>query len=115
MTLKINQIIKHKDGSERKVLGICGEAIILDGPVNNTWSNQIATEQQLLANGYIIPQEAWEPKIDENYWYLDWSGVSFTEWRGDAVDKGRRVNMGIFKSESEAEKALEEIKIKLGK
>lgn len=116
MNLKINQIIKHKDGREIKVIGICGEAIILDSPFSHCWSNRIATEKELLVLGYIIPEEVWKPKDNDMYFFISETGeVGWYYWGNDETDRGIRNFFGVYPTEQAAQKALEEIKSKLGK
>lgn len=118
MNLKINQIIKNKDGSERKVLEVFTNTVVLsDNDDFEQTMSLLWTEKELLDNDYIIPIEAWQPKIGEMYWYINQEGeVYYTNWWSDDLKDNNRKNfLGVYESESSAQKALEEIKSRLNK
>lgn len=56
-------------------------------------------------------EEAWEPKVEEEYWYITSAfGVERASWVNDSIDKGRRDGLGIFPSKALAEAAFERAK-----
>ena len=56
-TLEVGDKLFYDTGKEvrsNKIIGICGEAIILENSINYTWSNKIATIKQLQDSEYFI-------------------------------------------------------------
>ncbi len=66
MTLKQGDIITHKDGSKRKILGVAGEAVFPSTPNDFHETDSVYTETELLKMGYTFPQEKWTPEVGEN-------------------------------------------------
>lgn len=116
MNLKINQVISHKDGSKRKVLEVFVNTILVSSSDMFDSVGGIYTQEGLIESGWIIPKEEWQPEKREKYWYINESGtVGESHWDGFELDKERKSFLGIYPSKEAAEKALEEIKAKIGK
>lgn len=115
MKLKVNQIIKNKDGREAKVLEVLTNTVLLSDAFDQEKSACWYTVKELIENEYIITKEEWEPLFGETYWFIDSYVTNCGTWLNDLVDNGRKNFLGIYKSKEDAEKALEEIKKKLGK
>lgn len=116
MNLKVNQIIKNKDGDERKVLEVFTNTVALSVENDFQSASALYIEKELLDRGYIIPEEVWEPEIGDKYYYISILGViSYSLWYDDLTDNKIKNTFGIYKDQESAEKALAEIKIKLGK
>ena len=48
----------------------------------------------------------WKPEIDEDYWFIENSGiVKVSSWANDSVDKGRYAIANIYKTGQQAKKA----------
>lgn len=116
MNLKINQIISHTDGSKRKVLEVGVNTVLVSYEDNFDKIGYITTEKDLITIGWIIPIQLWEPEMNEDYFAIDDDGTVLTAtWTDHPIDEGRQNFLGVYKDRKLAEKALEEIKIKLGK
>jgi hypothetical protein len=115
--LKTGQIIENKDGEEVKVLGVCGEAVLVSYANSPEAGGLFYTEQGLIDDGYTLPKEEWEPIEGITYWFIDNRGRIDTEiWDSDIIyNQEVKSFLGVYKSEADAKKALEEIKAKLGK
>jgi len=108
--IKQGDILKHKDGREKKVLGICGEAYLLSYADNFKKGGLIYTIQELEEN-FIIPKEKWKPEEDEEYYYINGHGeIGTFKWQDYQTDN-RYYNFGnCFQSEAEAIQARDKIK-----
>lgn len=116
--MKQGQILTHTDGHQRKILGICGEVYFLSASddfksVKPAGTYYAYTQYELEKRGYIIPEE-WEPEDGENYWFIDNGGIHASRNTDYYEFRCRKNFLGIFKTESEAQERLKEIKSKLG-
>ena len=116
-TLKQGDLIKDTNGGTRKVLGVCGEAVLLSYFNNHHDYCSTETEASLKKEGYTWDPPAWEPsKIGETYWFIDGeSDLNNCEWTGDSTDHARKNFLGIHQTRELCEAALLEIRRKLGK
>ena len=117
-TLKKGDLIKGKFGTTHKVIEVLGEILFISptDSFNTCWAHQ--TEEQLKENGFTWDTPAWEPEIDEMYWYItisDSGAFSHRYWVNDRTDHARRDFLGIYQTKELAEAALLEIRRKLGK
>ena len=65
---------------------------------------------------FEIPEEVWEPKEGMNYWYINNRGMpELSRWDGHEYDIDRKNFLGVYKTREDADKALEDYKIKLKK
>ena len=87
-------------------------------PNYNYYEHEYGEEFNILNNlndeFEIIEEEpkVWKPKNNEKYWYInDYGKLDFSLWVDDDNDKFRYATGNCFKTEEEAEKALEKIKI----
>ena len=117
-TLKKDQLIKDCYGSLHKVIEVLGQIFFISHTdnFNTCWTHQ--TEEHLRKNGFTWDTPAWEPEIDEMYWYItisDSGAFSHRYWVNDRTDHARRDFLGIHRSRELAEAALLEIRRKLGK
>jgi len=115
-TLKQGDLIKDSEGSICRVLGVCGEVVhtsYAEDETNLGWSG---TEVDLKNEGYTWDTPAWEPKLEEKYWFINNDGYAYeATWSDDDVDNARKNFQGIHQTKELAEAALLEIRRKLGK
>jgi hypothetical protein len=128
MKIKQGMVLNQKDDNSKKtkILAVCGEAVLRS--VTNLFDKAYMwyTEEDLIKDGWLIPEEKWEPEyIGEKYYcivvnsHLDFTIIEAL-WSYDSNDRKRQNFIGIFPTKEKAEeylkeflKALEEIKIKL--
>jgi len=122
-TLKQGDLIKDSVGDECRVLGVCGDVVHVSYS-NDHYSNDhnahnyTKTEEQLKASGYTWDTPAWEPKLNEKYWYIYIYGTPISAsacWENDDFDNARKNFLGIYETKELCEAALLEIRRKLGK
>ena len=116
-TLKQGDPIKDKNGRTCKVMEIFGELLFISFLDKYNHFGCTRTESQLKDAGYTWDTPAWEPKLEEKYWYIDDMGVnsSWSYWCNDDIDLNRRDFLGIYQTKELAEASLSEIRRKLGK
>lgn len=114
MKIKQGQILEHKNGGKKKVLGICGDAYFIS--VTSDYklaANSIFTIEEL-EQDFTLPEEKWGPEEGEVYWTIDFmelSGVYSTYLHNeDTADKKRIAKNNYFRTEQEARTAYEKIK-----
>ncbi len=116
MNLKIGQIIKHKRYEEtRKVLEVLQNLVALSEPEDHEsfWHWRSFKE---IEENYILPEEEWKPGYDEMYWYINADGnVDYLYHINKDYCNGCKNFLGIYRTKEDAEKALKDIKNKLGK
>ena len=115
-TLKQGDLIKNVEGKTCKILGVCGEVVHVSyaGVHNSCATTQ--TEEKLKEDGYTWDTPAWEPKINDLYWFITSdSNAAFASWNNYEVGNARRDFLGIYQSKELAEAALLETRRKLGK
>ena len=115
-TLKQGDLIKDKGGNTSKVVGVCGAVIHFSFQTDHDtcWSTQ--TESQLKNNGYTWDTPAWEPRIGDEYYYLNGAGETASGyWDDYEVDHNHRDFLGIYQTKELCEASLLEIRRKLGK
>jgi len=122
-TLKKDQLIKDSGGDECRVLGVCGDVVHVSYSKDHYSNdhnahNYTKTESQLKASGYTWDTPAWEPALNEKYWYIYIYGTPISacdRWENSDIDKECRDFLGIYETKELCEAALLEIRRKLGK
>jgi len=115
-TLKQGDLIEEAEGYTRKVIEVCGTILFISGHSDHNKYDFTATETTLKACGYTWDTPAWEPSIDQRYWWFDSCGeVIYSIWNDDSTDHGRKDFLGIYETKELCEAALLEIRRKLGK
>lgn len=111
--LKKGDILKSKDGDERKILGICGDVYFLSkadefkNASNSIWSIKDLEEHFIELTRY---QEKWKPEKGEKYWFIDGSRIDCALWYDDAIDNGRLNGLGVYPTKELAEDAFNKAK-----
>lgn len=62
------QFLVNKNGEKRKILGVCGEAIIISRSDDFEFAMYPATKKELQNTGWSLLEEPWVPSIGEFYW-----------------------------------------------
>lgn len=110
--MKQGDILTHRNGHTRKILGICGEVYLLSKEGNKEEHFDGYTIKQIKNAGYIIPKEQWKPEKGEIYYYVDsilyiQNTIYYSDWSSDTA----RIESGnCFKTEAEAQIAADKIK-----
>jgi len=69
-----------------------------------------------IEENYILPEEEWEPEQGETIWLITNLGeVDYSFWTNSNDFKKVTKFFGIYRTKQDAEKALKDIKNKLGK
>jgi len=116
MNLKIGQIIKHRPTEyNRMVLEVFTNTALLSNLDNFEQGSLIVTFKEIQEN-YILPEEEWEPEINKPFYFINVLGdVDSTKWMDESFDNRVKNFLGIYRTKEDAEKALKDIKNKLGK
>lgn len=117
-TLKKGDLIKNKRGETLKVMEVLGQIffISVSDNLNACWFHQ--TEEKLKRDGYTWDTPAWEPALNEKYWYIYIYGTPISacdRWENSDIDKECRDFLGIYETKELCEAALLEIPRKRGK
>lgn len=92
--MKPGQILVNKNGEKRKILGVCGEAIIISRSNEFEFAMYPATKKELQNMGWSLLEEPWVPKIDEMYRFLNAQGHDeCTRWN-DQEDDNFKLSLG---------------------
>ncbi len=85
---------------------------IMDSTKELSNCHTVILTQLLLDLGYIKEDDGkWEPKEEEDYWYIDNDGeTDHTSWHDDSFDRGVKHFSGIYQTEQEAISARDRIK-----
>lgn len=114
MQYKKDQTLKKNDDNKViKILEVIGDIVFVDyyNDGGSTVINWYAKEME--KSGWLPVGEPWEPK--DKYFYIgDGEAVSQSYWNSDAMDIARKNFLGVYPDKESAEKALKDIKIKLG-
>jgi hypothetical protein len=115
-TLKQGDTIKDRGGITREVLGVCGKVVHISSSTDKNSFNSSFTEFELRRGGFTWDTPAWEPEMNNIYWFIDERGNIYNSiWNNDHTDIDRRDFLGIYQTKELAEAALSEIRRKLGK
>ena len=110
MQLKQGDIITHKNGSTQTVLEVIGQLVAISR-TDPDEAIRLFTEKQILRAGWSFPKEQWEPKVGEEYYFIDGFGmISMELGDGGFLERARKSFLGIFRTKEEAQARLEEIK-----
>lgn len=113
---KINSIVTDKHGAMRKVLEAFPRMVALSWRNDHERMGGWYTEKDLREYGHTWDEPVWEPKYDEQYFFVaDTGSVGWSSWDDTSYSKAVRDFLGTYPTKAEAEKALAEIKRKLGK
>lgn len=112
--IKVGDILKYKDGDASiKVLGICGDVYFLSEYDDYNICDTGYTLKEI-EEYFILPESKYEPKNEEEYYWINSEGeICLGTWYDYNSDNNRKGFLGIFPTEAEAKKRLEEIKILL--
>ena len=112
--------MKYKKGdiisgsyAQKKVIEVIGELYFLSADSVFDRTGYCYTEIELDRVGYTLksrPKEDWIPKMHCEYWYIDGDKIEKSHWEEDEIDLGRKEQLGIFKTEQEAQERLDKIK-----
>lgn len=81
------QFLINKDGGKRKILGVCGEAIIVSRSNDFEFATYPATEKELQNMGWSLLEEPWVPNYGCEYIYLSDLGTRKSQiFDGNTVD-----------------------------
>ena len=115
-TLKPGDLIKNRNGVTRKVMEVYGTVLHISKAedLNKFW--QTTDEESLKDQGFTWDTPAWEPAINQSYWFIKGDGkISFSFWKDSKIDHVRRDFLGITETQELCVAALLEIRRKLGK
>lgn len=102
MNIQVNQVLKHKNGVEYKVLEVLTQTALLkiEG-FNSFWWTFDDIKKE-----FDLPKEKWKPKVGEKYFTVNFMNgvcvVSFS-WSDDLVDKRLYERGFVCKTEAEAQ------------
>jgi len=115
-TLKQGDLIKAKNGRNRKVMETCGTILHVSLYDNFDKYAYTTDESSLKEDGYTWDTPAWEPSKSQKYWCISSVGEAICDfWNDTAADQARRDLLGIYETEELAQAALLEIRRRLGK
>jgi len=116
MNLKIGQILTYKENNAtRKVLEVFTNTVVISSHTDHNISAGIYSFKEI-EEDYILPKEEWKPEYGNYYFFINASGlITQSTWMGDYTEQARKNFLGIYRTKEDAEKALKDIKNKLGK
>lgn len=98
---------------ESKVLEIIGDLYFMSFGTTTTCNRggNFYTPEGLKEN-FILPEEKWAPKKQDEYWYISLSdGKYYRDIYENSLEDNKRIShCNVFRTESEAEQALAKIK-----
>ncbi len=118
MNLKIGQKLKYKYDKQIEIVkvleilpNLVGLSYVRDHESFSHWRTSKEIEDL-----FEIPEEEWEPEVGDECWFIDGCGYVYeSDWDNSEMDHMRKNFLGRYRTKKDAEKAIEDIKNKLGK
>ena len=110
------QFLINKDGGKRKILGVCGEAIIVSRSNDFEFATYPATKKELQDMGWSLLKKPWEPTKKSNYFYIVADGQKwYKKFDGDKVDEFNLLIGNCARTEADAELYKQKLIERMGK